>query len=52
MVKQIKEEAKTNIENNRSSLLKKIKSDVEEVRKIKEVNFLFLYLFFKLNIGN
>ena len=41
-VKQVNEEIKQNQEANKTSLLKKIKNDVEEVRKIKKVLLLIL----------
>lgn len=39
-VKQSNEEIKTNQDATKSSLLKKIKSDVDEVRKLKKVSYL------------
>lgn len=46
IVKETKEEIKQNQDANKASLLKKIKNDVEEVRKIKKVVFFSFNLIF------
>ena len=51
-VKQTNEEIKTNQDAQKANLLKKIKNDVDEVRKIKKVRFFFLlFLIIFLNFS-